>query len=375
MPNVRIRLRRLGPLALVALAILVGGCTPQAVTAQGSQIQSLYDLTFAVGAIIFFFVEGLIVFAVLRYRRKPGQTELPVQTHGNNLLEIVWTVIPLIIVTILFFLSWNTLNSVDATNTNNIRIRADAQRFQWSFDYLSADGNTVLFHQVAPEMVVPAGETVHLTLRSADVNHSFYVPQFLFKRDVIPGVENNFDFTVDAADAGQTFRGQCAQLCGTFHDTMLFSVVAMTPADYQAWLQKQIASAPPTASPGASGSAAPNGGPGASASGAPAPSGSAGGSGSATTLDIAAQNISFDKSTLTAPANTPFTIQFTNNDAGIPHDVQIHNGPNQSDPPIFEGEIFNGVGTKDYQVPALKPGTYAFSCKVHPSMTGTLTVQ
>src|SRR5450631_4606307 len=99
MPNVRIRLRRLGPMALVALAVMIAGCTPQAVTAQGSQIQSLYDITFAVGAIIFFFVEGLIVFAVLRYRRKPGQTELPVQTHGNNLLEIVWTVLPLIIVT------------------------------------------------------------------------------------------------------------------------------------------------------------------------------------------------------------------------------------------------------------------------------------
>jgi len=372
MPNVRIRLRRLGPMALIALAVLIAGCTPQAVTAQGSQIQSLYDITFAVGAIIFFFVEALIVFAVLRYRRKPGQTELPVQTHGNNTLEVIWTVIPLIIVTILFFLSWNTLNSVDATNTNNIRIRADAQRFQWSFDYLSADGNTVLFHQLAPEMVVPAGETVHLTLRSADVNHSFYVPQFLFKRDVIPGRENNFDFTVDAADAGQTFRGQCAQLCGTFHDAMQFSVVAMSPADYQAWLQKQIASeppSPPAGSPGASGAPASSGG-------APAPSASTGGApGSATTLNISAQNISFDTSTLTAPANTPFTIAFTNNDAGIPHDVQIHNGPSQSDPPIFEGEIFNGVGTKDYQVPALKPGTYAFSCKVHPSMTGTLTVQ
>jgi plastocyanin len=146
----------------------------------------------------------------------------------------------------------------------------------------------------------------------------------------------------------------------------------MSPADFQTWLQKQIASAPPSPPaglPGASGAPVSSGG-------APAPSASTGGApGSATTLAISAQNISFDTSTLTAPANTPFTIAFTNNDAGIPHDVQIHNGPNQSDPPIFEGEIFNGVGTKDYQVPALKPGTYAFSCKVHPSMTGTLTVQ
>jgi plastocyanin len=145
----------------------------------------------------------------------------------------------------------------------------------------------------------------------------------------------------------------------------------MSPADYQTWLQKQIASAPPSppaGSPAASGAPAPSGG-------APAPSASTGGAPGGVALDISAQNISFDTTSLTAPANTPFTIQFTNNDAGIPHDIQIHNGPNQTDPPIFEGEIFNGVGTKDYQVPALKPGTYAFSCKVHPSMTGTLTVQ
>jgi len=274
---------------------------------------------------------------------------------------------------ILFFLSWQTLNSVDATNLNNVRIRADAQRFQWSFDYLSQDGQTVLFHQIAPEMVVPAGETVHLTLRSADVNHSFYVPQFLFKRDVIPGRENNFDFTVDASLAGQTFRGQCAQLCGTFHDKMLFTVVAMTPANYTAWLNQQIASASPApgagASPGASNGPPPSGS-------APQPSASAGsGPGNAATIEIAAQNIAFDKTTLTAPANTPFTLRFTNNDAGVPHDVVIHNGTSTSDPPLFEGEIFTGVGSRDYQVPALKAGTYAFSCKVHPTMTGTLTVQ
>ena len=199
---------------------------PQGVTSQGKEISNLYTITFIVGAAIFLFVEGLIVFAVVRYRRRPTDTALPVQTHGNNALEIIWTIIPTAIVGVLFILSWSTLNNVDKVSAGgDIRIRAVAQRFQWSFEYLSPDGQTVLFQQLAPEMTVPAGQVVHLSLRSTDVIHAFYVPQFLFKRDVVPGKENDFDFTVDAADAGQTFHGQCAELCGTFHDKMEFSVV------------------------------------------------------------------------------------------------------------------------------------------------------
>ena len=71
-----------------------------------------------------------------------------------------------------------------------------------------------------------------MILRSKDVIHAFYVPKFLFKRDVVPGRENNFDFTIDPADANQTFRGQCAEFCGTFHSTMLFTVKALSPADF-----------------------------------------------------------------------------------------------------------------------------------------------
>ncbi len=375
MSNVRIRWSRVAQLLLPTFALLIAGCTPQAVTSQGREISQLYDIVFVFAAAIFLLVEGLIVYAVLRYRRKPSQSELPVQTHGNNALEIIWTVIPTVIVAVLFLLSWNTLNHVDtASAQTDIRIRAVAQRFQWSFEYLSPDGQQVLFKQQAPEMSVPAGETVHLSLRSMDVIHAFYVPQFLFKRDVVPGRENEFDFTVDAADAGQTFHGQCAELCGTFHDKMEFNVKALSPADYTAWVQRQIdtAKASPSAPPpSGSGGPAPSGSePAPSGSGA-APSGGQGGP----TIELAAANIAYDQASLTAPANTPFTIRFTNNDAGVPHNVVVHGGPNTTDAPVFDGEIFSGVDTRLYPIPALKPGTYAFSCKVHPAMTGTLTVQ
>jgi plastocyanin len=93
------------------------------------------------------------------------------------------------------------------------------------------------------------------------------------------------------------------------------------------------------------------------------------------TLEVTAKNIAFTPTTLTAPANTPFVIKFDNEDAGIPHDVVIHSGPDTSSSAQFDGEIFTGVATQSYQIPPLQPGTYAFSCKVHPNMTGTLTVQ
>jgi cytochrome c oxidase subunit 2 len=296
----------------------------------------------------------------MRFRRKPGQTELPPQIHGNNTLEIVWTVVPAAIVAVLFFLSWQTLNTVDAVNApaSDVRIRVLAARFQWTFDYLDQTGTTVEFTQYTPEMVVPAGETIHLTLRSSDVNHAFYVPQFLFKRDVIPGRENSFDFKVDANLAGQTFHGQCAELCGAQHWAMQFSVKAVTPADYKVWLDQQIAAAAqPSPSPAAP-SAAPSGG----ASAAP----------SGVTLELTAHNIAYDKSSLDAPAGQPFSIDFTNDDASVPHNVAIKDATGTE---VFKGDIFPGVDSRVYSVPALPAGTYTFVCSVHPNMTGTLTVK
>ena len=206
---------------------------PEPVTPQGREVQSLYNIVFVIAAAIFLFVEGLIVYAVLRYRRKPTDTALPVQTHGNNLLEVIWTVIPTVIVLILFVLSWQTLNSIERSRRRRTSGSARSpQRFQWSFEYLSPDGQQVLFTQLAPEMAVPVGTTVHLSLRSPDVIHAFYVPRFLFKRDVVPGQENVFEFAVDEDDAGQSFGGQCAELCGDFHGAMVFTVRAMTQADY-----------------------------------------------------------------------------------------------------------------------------------------------
>lgn len=130
------------------------------------------------------------------------------------------------------------------------------------------------------------------------------------------------------------------------------------------------------ASPSAAPSAAPagSGAPSAAPAGSPAASPAASGTASGTVIELTASGIAFDKTDLTAPAGVAFQIKFTNNDAGIPHNVVIHQG-SPTGAVVWQGEIFSGTATRTYDVPALPAGTYGFACAVHPNMTGTLTVK
>jgi cytochrome c oxidase subunit 2 len=326
---------------------------PKPATAQAAVTSSLYDIVFAIAVAIFVAVEGLIVWSILRYRRRPTDTELPPQTHGNNFVEVLWTLIPTVIVLYLFAISWNTLNTVDAVTPDpDVRIHAIAGQFQWQFEYLDAQGKH-LATQTKPigeggGMAVPVGRKVQVTLDSPDVIHAWYVPRFLFKRDVVPGQTNRFEFTVNEDEAGQTFHGQCAELCGTGHRVMLFDVVAMTQADFEAWLARlvEVENATPP----------------------PLPSG-------ATALSMSAKDIAYDKKALDVPAGVPFAIEFENLDpAGVPHDIDIRaaDGTVVKDQPTIDGGK-----TVTYTYDALEAGTYTFICSVHPipAMTGTLTVK
>jgi cytochrome c oxidase subunit 2 len=357
--------------ALVA-AVFISGLgnslyPPKAATQQAVDTRSLYDITFALAIAIFIAVEGLIVWSILRYRRKPGDEDLPPQTHGNNLVEIIWTVIPTAIVLYLFVLSYQTLNTVNAvTDSPDVRVHAVAAQFQWKFEYLDGGGN-VIATQTVPYyattsadckqaavtnpgcggMALPVGKKVQVSLDSPDVIHAWYVPQFLFKRDVIPGQTNRFEFTIDPGDAGDVFRGQCAELCGTGHRTMLFTVLGLSPSDYDAWLQALTTLNNRTPPPAPSGAAA---------------------------LQLTAQQFAFDKKDLTVAANQPFTIDFKNMDpAGTAHDVDIR----QSDGTtvVQDQQTTDGGKEAQYQYNGLPPGTYTFICSVHPAiMHGTLTV-
>jgi cytochrome c oxidase subunit II len=234
-------LLRVPPGCLIAL--LVAGCLPTSVTDQGRVVNELWNVFLVAAIAVAAIVWGLITIAILRFRRRPTTpSEPPPQIAGHTGLEVVWTAIPIAIVTVLFILTVGAVSRIYARSDGGIDVNVTAFRWQWQIDY-PADGVTVVgLTDVPAEMVVPVGEPVHVTLTSPDVVHSFYVPIFLFKRDAIPGRPNAFEFTVEEAG---TYRGQCAEFCGVNHDRMTFSVRAVPRIEYEAWLSEQKSGATP----------------------------------------------------------------------------------------------------------------------------------
>ena len=247
------RLRAVGVACVsIAVALVAAGCLPAAATAEGRDIGDLYDIFVVIAAGVFILVYALATFAIVRYRvlrrRYAGE---PRQIEGNDLLEAIWTAIPLVIVGGLFIGTLAVLSRTEArAATPAAEIQVHGFRWGWSFSY-PKDGVQVSGLGIpGPEVVVPVGQPIRFVVTSDDVIHSFYVPRFLFKRDVLPGRQNVFDITVEEAG---TYRGQCAEFCGVGHSAMPFTVRAVTPDEYAAWLTSQRAAGggPPVASPGA----------------------------------------------------------------------------------------------------------------------------
>lgn len=343
------------PLLLIAVLAGCGMIPPEPKSDAARSVFTLYNIVFVMGTVVFVAVEGFIVYSIFRYRRRDDR--LPPQTHGNTIVEIIWTAIPTVIVLILFVLSVISLSTVEAKSNpdeGGIDIEVRGFRWQWQFIYLDGDDNPDNDYSIVgspgspPVMVVPVGEPVRLRLVSNDVIHSFFVPQFLIKRDLIPYPEgepvNTMEFTV--TEVG-TYGGQCAEFCGQLHADMTFSVEARERADYDRWLEDGMAGRTPPPSEQPSGE----------------------------TLELVADNIAYNTLELSAAADTPFTIAFTNAEA-LPHDVVILDA---NDEVAFRTEELIGPDASgDYAVPALPAGEYTYYCSFHPgvaAMTGTLTVE
>ncbi len=338
------RLRMIGRLGgMFGVIVLLAGCMlpPQPATETGRDVFNLYLLVLALAAIVFVGVEGFILYAVFRYRRKPGDDVLPEQLHGNTTIEIIWTIIPTVIVFILFTFSMISLGDVNARSEDPVTIEVEGFQWQWTFHYENGAMNTGNAEEPAV-LAVPVDEPVRLILATADVNHSFYVPQFLIKRDLIDFGDgrppNEIEFTV--TDVG-TYSGACAEFCGTAHSDMVFTVEAMSRADYDAYVEALASGEPPPPPPGEGDCA--------------------------TTIQVAAvETLQFDTDSIEAPAGEDFCIEFTNNDSVV-HDIGIE----EID---FNGEDVQPGESFTYVIPAMDAGDYTFYCTIHPSMTGALVV-
>jgi cytochrome c oxidase subunit II len=219
-------------LAVTALALVVAGCAPQSVTEEGQAIYNLYNLFLYIAAVVFVVVSGLVIWSVVRYRRRGD--DLPKQTHGNNRLELTWTLIPTVIVLVLFVFTLQAQDrALDQSGEADVNLTVTAFQWSWRFTYEGTGAEVVGSPEHVPEMVVPVGQTIRVKLLSADVVHSFYVPQTLFKRQAIPGTENEFDLTFEKEGL---FHGQCTQFCGLQHPDMVFRVRVVNQGQYQSWL-------------------------------------------------------------------------------------------------------------------------------------------
>ena len=230
---------RLGAVALALTLLLpIIGCTlhqfPQTTLDPQSDYASLIqqllvDLVFWV-VVIFVVVEGVLIFTVLRFRARPGAPQ-PKAVHGNVALEIAWTIAPAMILVAIAVPTVATIFRTQAPAPAGVlAVRVVAHQWWWEFQYPRRGVVT------ANELHVPVGRPVELTLESADVIHSFWIPAIGGKRDVVPAHLNRLWFTPRTRG---TFPGQCAEMCGISHANMRMKLVVETAAEFERWVRGQ----------------------------------------------------------------------------------------------------------------------------------------
>ncbi|WP_353647853.1 cytochrome c oxidase subunit II [Nakamurella sp. A5-74] len=266
-------LRRLGLTGLLVLAgVLLSGCSlsdlprfgwPVSATEQGRHMQYFWSAAFIAALIVGVIVWGAMFWAFAKHRQRPNSPLYPKQTKENLPFELVCTAIPFVLVAVLFYFTVTTQNKVLA-KTANPDVTIDVTAFKWNWDfgyqgtkvpgavalpatardadwYNNTEVHTVGTSDEVPLLVLPVGKTIQFNLRSKDVIHSFWVPDFLFKRDVFPfPAQNQPDggnvFQVKLERTG-AFVGRCAELCGTYHSAMNFEVRSVPEDAYQAYVK------------------------------------------------------------------------------------------------------------------------------------------
>ena len=236
--------RRLA-LVLLTTALLTSACNgrqayenafgigwPKPKTEQASTMYETWLGSVAAAAIVGLLMYILIAWTVIRDRKKTD--ELPPQIRYNLPIEVLYTVVPFVIIAVLFFYTAVSENKVNKlTKDPDVRIGVVGFQWNWQFNYLNDKVQTTGGLPQGATLVLPVNERVQFTLTSPDVIHSFWIPDFLFKRDVIPGRRNSFE--IKPTTIG-TYTGRCAELCGEKHDRMNFTVKVVSDADYRTYI-------------------------------------------------------------------------------------------------------------------------------------------
>jgi cytochrome c oxidase subunit II len=251
--------RRVGAsLAVLAGMLVLSGCSsdtveqwgrfglPDGASASAPEMKALWVGAWIAAWIVGFLVWGLIIWAVVRYRRRTPD-EIPTQVRYNLPIEVLYTVAPFVVIFVLFYHTVVTqAEMLPGDQPGQEEILVVGQQWSWSFNYLGEDGidapdatngNDAFFVGTTadiPTLVLPVDKPVKFLLRSPDVIHSFWVPAFYFKMDVLPGRQNTW---VTTPTKEGTYAGKCAELCGLQHSRMLFNVRVVSEAEYDQYVQ------------------------------------------------------------------------------------------------------------------------------------------
>jgi cytochrome c oxidase subunit 2 len=228
--------------------VLLAGCSakdafafgwPKGITPQAHQMYDMWIGSVIAALAVGFFVWGLIFWCVVRYRKR-GE-ELPAQTRYNMPIEVLYTVVPFLVIAVLFYYTAIIQTFVDKNSAKpDVTVDVVAFKWNWQFRYEGTQdptGATVSETGTStyiPILVLPTGKKIRFLEQSKDVIHSFWVPDLLFKRDVMPGFNNQFEVTIN--QEGE-YVGRCAELCGTYHSMMNFELRAVSPERYQKYLE------------------------------------------------------------------------------------------------------------------------------------------
>jgi len=233
---------------VVGLVALLGGCNffiPDSVSEQGDRAVSLWKGVIVAGLAVAAFMYVLILTAALRGRanRRRDDEAIPGQRQDNLRLELAYFAAPIVICVVLFGFSTSAQQEIVAVSDDpDLVVEVVGYQWGWQFRYEDQDVVVTGAPDDWPVLVLPADRTIRLELVADDVIHSFWVPEFVTKRDLIPGIDNEID--VDLTETG-TFPGRCAEFCGLEHWSMQFSVESMTPEDFDAWLAEAQAADQP----------------------------------------------------------------------------------------------------------------------------------
>lgn len=234
-------------------AALLSGCSqqdqeqwarfglPELASDRGQAIADLWVGAWIASLVVGVFVWGLIGWVIVRYRRR-HKGDVPKQTRYNLPIELLYTLVPFLIIGVLFFFTVRAQDTVNEKVADpDVTVNVIGQKWSWTFNYMEAADphvnavvHTVGTIEQTPDLYLPVNKTVRFNLRSADVIHSFWIPNFYYKLDVIPGHPNSFDVT--PTQKGE-FLGKCAEFCGTYHSAMLFNVKVVDEAEFYAHLQ------------------------------------------------------------------------------------------------------------------------------------------